>query len=298
MCCRESASICLCLWPAVSRVAPGVRRIADIDPGGCRLRGTGPVVVDDRLVPCAFLLVEMVQLRTAFGTPSESARWRPARRRARGRSPGGGHTTTLLGATRKARSPERCQEVIVTRRGCDALGVVHAGKTCGWLGPPPVLGSATAVLAATRDRDVVRTLSQVAGCPRNALQNEERGVCRQAEDRQPRACRGADWAPQNRPAACRQYDTESDHGASVAQSGSIGGWMSCAIRVSSNHDRPVVLRQPIEGGGGWGALERECRRSTPWLSMDGQPSSEPRRKGHGNDEGSPTGRIIAGEELP
>jgi hypothetical protein len=185
--------------------------------------------------------------------------------------------------------------MIVTRPQCDPLGVVHAGKTCGRLGPPPFLRWATAVLAATRDKDVVRTLPQVAGCPRNALQNEERGVCRQAEDRQPRACRGADWAPQNRPAACRQDDTEGNHRASVAQSGSIGGWMSCAIRVSSNHDRLVVLRQSIEGDGGWG-LEPERRRSTPRLSMDGQPSSEPRRKGHGNNEASTTKRIITGEQ--
>ena len=62
-------------------------------------------------------------------------------------------------------------------------------------GPPPSLRSATSVLAATRGKGVDRMPTQVAGCPRNALQNEGRGMSRLAKDRQPRVCRGADWAP-------------------------------------------------------------------------------------------------------
>ena len=75
------------------------------------------------------------------------------------------------------------------------LDVVHTGEACRRFGPPPSLRSATAVLIAIRGKGVDRMPPQVADCPRNALQNDGRGLRRLAKSRQPRVRRGADWAP-------------------------------------------------------------------------------------------------------
>jgi len=138
-------------------------------------------------------------------------------------------------------SVERCRR----RRLCR--------REYGQLGPPPSLRSATAVLTATRGKGVDQMPPQGADFLRNALQNEGRGVCRLAKDRQSRTCRVANWAPQT--ARLLAGNTTSTATATQARPGrwSLGGLVFRAIGFSSNHDRLAVMHQPIESDGGLGA---------------------------------------------
>jgi hypothetical protein len=132
-------------------------------------------------------------LGAGWKTPSVSGDWPP--------SPGSWQKAGRIEAPGSARSQKTRRLVSWQRwlphfRSSGAVGVVYAGERYRQFRPPPSLRSATAVLTATRGKGVDRMPPQVADCPRNALQNEGRGVCRLTKDRQPRTCRGANWASQ------------------------------------------------------------------------------------------------------
>jgi len=176
------------------------------------------------------------------------------------------HTPNRLGTQSKTWRLVNWQRWSPHLQPSGAVGVVHAGERYRPLGPPPSLQSATAVLTAARGKSVDQMPPQVADYPRNALQNEGRGVRRLPEDRQPRMCRVANWAPQTaRLPAGNVIPTAT---ATQARPGrwSLGGLVSCAIAFSLNHDRLAVMHQPIESGGGlWmsqqgtGGPHRGCR---------------------------------------
>jgi hypothetical protein len=161
-----------------------------------RMESVSAPILPSPVAPAKCEISELSEIRVmgaGWKTPSVSGDWPP--------SPGSWQKAGRIEAPGSARSQKTRRLVSWQRwlphfRSSGAVGVVYAGERYRQFRPPPSLRSATAVLTATRGKGVDRMPPQVADCPRNALQNEGRGVCRLTKDRQPRTCRGANWAPQ------------------------------------------------------------------------------------------------------
>jgi hypothetical protein len=138
-------------------------------------------------------------------------------------------------------------------------------EACHRVGPPPSLRSATAVLTATRGKDVDRVPPHLADCPRNVLQNEGRGLRHLAKSQLPRLLRGRTGLPI--PSGCSLRDIESELNPNVVRSVVNG---RCCVSCDSGLLESRSPRRDASAGRKWrrpGRAEAGSRRSTPRLSM-------------------------------
>ncbi len=128
------------------------------------------------------------------------------------------HREAWLGAQSKTRRLVRWQRWSPHLQPSGAVSVVHAGERYRPPGPPPSLQPTTAVLTAARGKSVDQMPPQVADYPRNALQNEGRGVRRLTGGSAAPEVPGGELGSPNGPPACWPCDTDSDRNSSAARS--------------------------------------------------------------------------------
>ena len=160
------------------------------------------------------------------------------------------------------------------------------------LGPPSLLRLTTAVLTATRSKGVDRMPPQMADCPRNAMQNEGRGVCRLAEDRQPRNVPGGELGSPNSLISRWQHDIDSNRNSGAARSVVTRRCCLCDRQLLESRSPRRVASADRRWRWPGGCLSREPEVHT--AVADGQITQfRTEAKSPENDERSTTRGIIA-----